>query len=468
MLRLILVMVLSLGLGEAAWGQDGVASGGPRGGADLGDGPLTADPVPAVFDGGGESTPPAASGFGNSRLVNACREYATGAEGKRKAEDLKAAGVQDAYVAPKLRDLHDKGGADQAGGAAMTGDIASGMNSVMAVYTRNLLANCETLCIGEQAKLDQNDKALPVGKASSQMKNYFNDYCHEKIAKWIPIYESGKYGAAASAAMAKKARGSLLTKVAIGGALAGGGLIIKDQIDDKNDRKKKEKEEKAKFDAENGVIKDANGNDLVCFSEGNFMRAECKATMLGLCQAGKADTAGCKAFNNNHCAVDGAQSSYCLAADAKTYCAQTGDMIAKSPACQWASSRGEACKKDPENVSCLYAGSASALTAACAGFPNDPLCRAHAEGRIVSQGGGSAAGAEYTAAAAEGAGANANAEEDGATVTMSSILGGSSSSSAGSSVQDSSVLSTTESLWANSIAVTQKACAEGLLKDCGN
>ena len=445
MLRLILVMVLSLGLGEAAWGQDpGVGSNGPRGGADLGNGPVTADPVGAVPDAGGESVPAAASGFGNAQLVNACRDYATGAEGKRKAEDLKAAGVQEAYVAPKLRDLHDKGASDQASGAAMTGDIASGMNNAMVVVTRNLLTNCEMLCIREQGKLDQNEKVLPVGKASSQMKNYFNDYCHEKLAKWIPIYESGKYGAAATAAMAKKARGSLLTKVAIGGALAGGGLIIKDQIDDKKERKKKEKEEKAKFDAENGVIKDANGNDLVCFSEGNFMRAECKATMLGLCQAGKADTAGCKAFNNNHCAVDGAQSSYCLAADAKTYCAQTGDMIAKSPACQWASSRGEACKKDPENVSCLYAGSASALTAACAGFPNDPLCRAHAEGRI------------------------AGGEEDGATVTMSSILGGSSSSSAGSSVQDSSVLSTTESLWANSIAVTQKACAEGLLKDCGN
>ncbi|MEK6554241.1 MAG: hypothetical protein AABZ31_03290, partial [Bdellovibrionota bacterium] len=272
----------------------------------------------------------------------------------------------------------------------------------------------------------------------------------------------------------KKAKGSLLTKVAIGGAVLGGGLLLMDHIGDKKEKKKEKKEEEAKKKLAEGIIKDADGNDLACFSEQNYMRLECNQTMLGLCQAGKADTAGCKAFNSNYCASTGSGSNYCLYADSKTYCSQTGSVIASSPACQWANARSSECKSNPEQVSCLYSGSADALTLACANYPSDPLCAAHTGGRIVVQGGGSsstttAATTTTTESTGTGAGTTTTPDYgDGSSVSMSSGISSDGTTSSTPTAAASTALASPDRKWGSSSGVAAQACADGLLQNCSN
>jgi hypothetical protein len=264
---------------------------------------------------------------------------------------------------------------------------------------------------------------------------------------------------------------STIAKVAIGAGVIGGGLLLKDHLDDKKDKKKEAKAAEEKKRAENGIIKDADGNDLVCFSEQNYLRVECSETMLGLCQAGKSTTAGCKAFNSNYCASSGSGTNYCLYADSRTYCSQSGSMIASSPACTWSASRSDECKKNPEQVSCLYSGSAESLTLACANYPSDPLCAANSAGRIVVQG-GVAPTPNIDTANADTNTSTAQDYGDGASVTMSSVIGNgttsTTSNSRGTADISSSTLASTESMFTSSSSVAAKACADGLLQNCSN
>jgi hypothetical protein len=308
----------------------------------------------------------------------------------------------------------------------------------------------------------EEDKRVSAGKAMVGLVKTCVSSVDKKAAKL-----------ASTAYMTKQIEGGMSTiaKVAIGAGVIGGGLLLKDHLDDKKDAKKEKKAAEEKERAENGIIKDADGNDLVCFSEQNYLRVECSETMLGLCQAGKSTTAGCKAFNSNYCASTGSGTNYCLYADSRKYCSQSGSVIASSPACTWSATRSDECKKNPEQVSCLYSGSADSLTLACANYPSDPLCAANSAGRIVVQGGVAPTPGIETANAGTHAAA-AQDYGDGASVTMSSVIGNGTTSTTsnarGSDDISSSTLASTESMFTSSSSVAAKACADGLLQNCSN
>lgn len=248
-----------------------------------------------------------------------------------------------------------------------------------------------------------------------------------------------------SIASGKKGLGDIWKYVA-GAAVIGGGYMLL-----KGKGKDKEAEEKAKTDAANGVIKDSSGNDLACFTPENFTRSECKSTLISMCQGEKADTSGCRSFEAAYCANEGSGSNYCLYAETKVYCAQSGDGISKSPACTWKSSRPSSCLTSPEDVGCLASGTAEALTLSCANYPNDPLCAANSAGRVVVQGGSSTTTTPVATTSKVGAS------------SMSSVIGTSSARTPASSLQ---VISSSDNMWSSSSAAVKNACATGALVNC--
>lgn len=265
--------------------------------------------------------------------------------------------------------------------------------------------------------------------------------CKSVVNNALQQFASG----ATTAQAGKKGMGDIM-KYLIGAAVIGGGYMLL-----KGKGKDKEAEEKAKTDAANGVIKDSSGNDLACFTPDNFTRSECKSTLISMCQGEKADTSGCRSFEAAYCANEGSGSNYCLYAETKVYCAQSGDGIAKSPACTWKSSRPSSCLTSPEDVGCLASGTAEALTLSCANYPNDPLCAANSAGRVVVQGGSSTTTTPVATTSKVGAS------------SMSSVIGTSSARTPASSLQ---VISSSENMWSSSSAAVKNACATGALVNC--
>lgn len=237
----------------------------------------------------------------------------------------------------------------------------------------------------------------------------------------------------------------------VAGGIAAAGVAYNMYDDHKDDKKKEKREKQAAEDYKNGVITDGEGNKVQCFSEAGYQKLDCRETMTRLCQDDdKASKGGCTAFNNSYCSGDGQGTNYCMARDAAAYC-KTAGMNTNSPACKWNGSRPSLCKSEPENMECLYSGTVDALNLACANFPNDPLCKAHNSGRIVTIGGSS----------------STTAENDGSSTSMDDVAGDDSGSTdqASTSPEDD-LLPQTASLWTVSTSQVNNNCAAGTLTGC--
>jgi hypothetical protein len=403
----------------------------------------------------------------NGQKYNKCESDAVAATDKSAELDAESLGI--AYVSGKKYKTKSTGVGTAEDIREFSANQSTAAGARAAAHETNHKA-----CVSACSVTLSNDPQLSSDMSMNDAEDKINKILKTKCA-WIAqaaiAANENKVVSSLASFEASRAKKSLLTKVAIGGAAVGGGLLLMDHLDDKKDKKKEAKAAEEKERAENGIIKDADGKDLLCFSEQNYLRVECSETMLGLCQAGKSTTAGCRAFNSNYCASSGSGTNYCLYADSRTYCSQSGSMIASSPACTWSASRSDECKKNPEQVSCLYSGSAESLTLACANYPSDPLCAANSAGRIVVQGGVAPTPNIDTAAADTNASA-AQDYGDGASVTMSSVIGkgttSTTSNSRGTADISSSTLASTESMFTSSSSVAAKACADGLLQNCSN
>ncbi len=242
-------------------------------------------------------------------------------------------------------------------------------------------------------------------------------------------------------------------------ATAGAGaayLVGKELFGGKGDKDKEDKKDTSAEDYANGVITLEDGKKLECFTNANYQRSECLDTMKRLCQSSeKETTGGCNQFNNYFCAATGSgvDSMYCLYSDATSYCKQSGDYVSQSPACQWKNSRSADCAKDPEGLTCRVAMTVDQLTAACKNFPYDPICKANANNKTVTQ---------PDSAVADNGAEDANTETDNSIkLGVTSSYGSSSSSSSSPGMGLASV-----NMFQDNSAKMRSMCLEGRLATC--
>lgn len=334
----------------------------------------------------------------------------------------------------------------------------------------SLFANCQTECnpgklqpvpAPTDPEMEKYQAALKemkdyLDQGGSKSCKYHVELAQQKIQEGILTANAGKKGM------------SDIWKYAAGAAVGAGAMYLLKGDGKKKDEETDEAKKAAAAKAANGVIKDSAGQEITCFSPEQVTNPTCKATLLSLCQGEKSNSAGCRTFEAGYCAGEGNGSNYCLYAETKVYCAQSGDMIASSPACAWKNARPASCTSDPEAVTCLAAGTPEALTLSCGNFPNDPLCKANSAGRVVVQGGGSApasgtvAGTDNPTNPGTTTGSTTSPISYGS-VSMSSVIGGARAPSNGSTL---AVISPTDNIWSSSGSAVKQACAAGKLLNC--
>lgn len=348
-------------------------------------------------------------------------------------------------------------------------EAGAALKSIAAVCKKNLNSSL----VKATAPMDISSTASPPISCSPEGIQTIHVNCKSKItekmncAEWQQIVDGTKTWAqkinqdietlSVRSEEARTLSGDLYNVrkkvLMIGGAAAVAGGAAMWYKDKRDDDKREKREKKAREEYENGIITDVEGKKIECFTQENYQRLECRDTLTRLCQTSdKESKSGCMAFNRFYCeGGEGASSNYCLSREAATFCKQQGANVSQSPACTWLNSRPSSCKSDPESLECLYAGTSDALNLTCANFPNDPLCKANAAGRVVTRGG-------------SGSSENTASNTSNTSGTMNDILNGSTTNSSLSENED--LLPPSANLWASSSTPVQQTCQSGALTGC--
>lgn len=247
---------------------------------------------------------------------------------------------------------------------------------------------CDRICIfGLDAKAESTSPATAkMYSESERIMTQMRSDCEQKIAT-VNINIQMQIQAAVNF---KQQAASMANAIKIGAAATGGavavGMIYKNHQDkeEKKEEKKDAKKQKEE-DIKNGVARDVKGEPINCLTPDTYLKTECQPLLMDRCTKPENSThAGCLAFNKSYCETEGANQSFCLAGSAKSYCASS-TVLTESPACAWLQSRPSSCETAREQVTCLTSWSPAQLDEACPQYPSDPLCVAHAAGKVVTQ-----------------------------------------------------------------------------------
>ena len=224
-------------------------------------------------------------------------------------------------------------------------------------------------------------KPQELNRARQIMRGMLN-YCDDQRDR---INNSFVSQSQAARDMARKA-GKTMRRFKIG-ALAGVGAIGAAVLHKQHRDRKKEKERKEQlqreFDA--GIARDNEGNKVNCLKPETYLNDECQPVLMSYCQKDEnVSKAGCSAFHAGYCLKSDANTNYCVAGEAKSYCSKSIPGLESSPSCQWLDNRPDSCKANPGDLNCLVSKTPSELTQECQLFASDPLCQAHFQGKIVT------------------------------------------------------------------------------------
>ncbi len=171
-------------------------------------------------------------------------------------------------------------------------------------------------------------------------------------------------------------------RVGMGLAAVGGVVAIVKGIQHHNDANRRAKVANA---YNNGILTNADGTTTDCTTAQNYLTEACQPVLMHYCtETQHAGGTGCQTFQSSYCALSTSNASYCLAGAAATYCQSYSG---SSPACQWMATRPASCQANPYDQSCLTSLSNSQLATQCSSYPNDPLCQAFTQGKVVNQAG---------------------------------------------------------------------------------
>ncbi len=171
-------------------------------------------------------------------------------------------------------------------------------------------------------------------------------------------------------------------KVGLGVAAVGATVGIVKAIQHHNDANRRAK---IAADYANGIIHNPDGTTTDCKTSDNYMTTACQPVLMQYCSKPENQGgAGCGTFQQSYCALSTANASYCIASTAQTYCASYS---ASSPACQWLATRPTSCNGNPNPQDCLTSLTNTELQSQCGSYPNDPLCQAFEQGKVVNQAG---------------------------------------------------------------------------------
>ncbi len=203
----------------------------------------------------------------------------------------------------------------------------------------------------------------------------------EKLASDYRV-EAGQIKAITLAEKNEATAGWTAVKVGLGVAAVGATVGIVKAIQHHNDANRRAK---IRADYANGIIHNPDGTTTDCKTSDNYMTTACQPVLMQYCSKPENQGgAGCGTFQQSYCALSTANASYCIASTAQTYCASYS---ASSPACQWLATRPTSCNGNPNPQDCLTSLTNTELQSQCGSYPNDPLCQAFEQGKVVNQAG---------------------------------------------------------------------------------
>jgi hypothetical protein len=293
----------------------------------------------------------------NDNLIQAATVSLIAEDGPKSGGLLGKLNPKSAHDKAKLgRDLSSK----------VLTSSATAFESIKIGYDNGDACTCTTKDTNQQAEAQKIQEA-----------------CYNGYKYMLTTLQSDIKQAATAAADFTRAQKQLIGGIS---AVVGGAIVVNKIKDDKDDKKEKRRAAQEKKDFEAGIIKDASGNKIECYSPDNYMRNECKAAVQRVCSGEKRNEQGCVQFSNAFCGNglgEGANTNFCMAREAAKYCAVPTPESMQAPSCMWHSNIPLDCKGDPNSRSCGVTLTEAQLSELCARFTSDPVCKRYAAGTLI-------------------------------------------------------------------------------------